>query len=69
MPILAIRSSNGSLQSTGKRGFRDGTYRHTDTTHGHCKLETELAQWADSLKKLHVEQPCPVTPGLFFLFF
>ena len=30
MPILAIRSSTKSLQSTGKRVFHDGTDRHTD---------------------------------------
>ena len=45
LPLLAIYSSTRSLQSTGKRGFRDGTDTHT--THGHCDLETESAQWAD----------------------
>ena len=29
MPILVIRSSTISLQSTGKRIFRDGTHGHT----------------------------------------
>ena len=31
MPILAIRSSTRSLQFPGKRVFRDGTEKHTDT--------------------------------------
>ena len=31
MPILAIRSTTRSLQSTGKRDFSNGTDRHTDT--------------------------------------
>ena len=50
MPILAICSLTRSLQSTGKRGFCDGT--HTPPTHGHCNLETELAQcqWGNSVK-------------------
>ena len=50
MPILVISSSTRSLQSTGKLGFRDGTHRHTHKTDGHRDLETELAQWEDSVK-------------------
>ena len=45
MPILAIHSLTRNLQSTGKRGFHDGT--HTHTTDGHCDLETESAYRAN----------------------
>ena len=47
---------NQSLQSTGKRGFGNGTHRHT--THGHCDLETESVQWqwANSVKTTEVLQ-------------
>ena len=48
MPILAIHPLTRGLQSTGKRGFRDGT--HKSPTHGHCDFETDSAQWADSVK-------------------
>ena len=40
MPILVM-----------KRDFRNGTHRHT--THGHCDLETESAQWDNSVKIQH----------------
>ena len=55
MPILAIRSSTRSLQSTEKRGFRDQTqtHTHTHTTDGHRDLETELAERADSVNIYH----------------
>ena len=54
IPILAIHSSSRSLQSSGKRVFRDGTDRQIDThtTDGHSDLETESAQRADSVKSL-----------------
>ena len=48
MPILAMSSSTRSLQSTGMQGFRDDTDTHT--TDGHRNLESESAQWADSVK-------------------
>ena len=47
MPMLATRSSTRSLQSTGNQGFHSST--HTQTTDGHRDLETESAQWANSL--------------------
>ena len=56
MPILAIRSTTRSLQSTRKRVFRNGTDRqtHTQTTTGHRDLKTELAQRANFVKILFV---------------
>ena len=47
MSGLVICSSTRSGQSTGKRGFCDGTDTDTHTQHN---LETESAQWADSVK-------------------
>ena len=44
MPIIAIRSWTRSLQSTGKRVFRDGTHTHNSL------LETGSAQRANSVK-------------------
>ena len=50
-------------QSTGKRGFRDGSHKHTGkrgsamacknthTTDGHHDLETEWAKRADSVER------------------
>ena len=53
MPILAIRSSTRSLQSTGKQGFDHGTLRHTHSQLMNiATLDTELAQWAVSAKNL-----------------
>ena len=53
---LAVGFSTRNLQSTGKRGFRDGT--DTVTTHGHCVLETDLAQWTDSVFKIEYTAKC-----------
>ena len=50
MPILAIRSSTVSLQSTRKWAFRNGTDTHT--IDGHCDLATELTQKTDSFKNI-----------------
>ena len=47
MQILAICSPTRSLQSTGKRVFRDGIHKLTDK---YCDLKTELAQRADAVK-------------------
>ena len=49
MPILAIHSSTRSLQSTWKQVFRDGTDTNIKDSR-HCDLETESAQWANSVK-------------------
>ena len=51
-PILVLRSSTRSLQSTGKWVFCNGTDRQV--TYGHCDSETELTQRADSLKKKNI---------------
>ena len=40
------QETNSRRRASGKRDVGDGT------THGHCNLETESAQWADSLKIL-----------------
>ena len=53
MAIFAIHSLIRSLQSTGKWGFCNAIHTDTHTTDGHRNLETESAQWADSLKILH----------------
>ena len=52
MPILATCSSTRSHHSTEKRCFHDGRGRqtHRHTTHRHHDLQTELAQWANSVK-------------------
>ena len=50
IPMVAISPSTTGLQSTGKRGFRDGTHKYTHTTDGHGNLETDSAQWDDSVK-------------------
>ena len=47
MPMLAIYPSTRSLQSTGTQVFRNSTHKQTD---GHCDIETESAQRADSVK-------------------
>ena len=72
MPLLAIRSSTRIFQSTGKRGFLDGT--NTPPTHGHRDLETELAQVADSVKMRrlrkvlqgHVSSSSPLLKSLLY---
>ena len=51
--MLAIRSSTGILQSTGKRIFRDGTQTYRQMTEKHCNLETKSAKWANSVKIPH----------------
>ena len=53
MSILEILSLTRNLLATGKRVFHDGTNKHTHThmNHGHCNLETELAQSANSVKR------------------
>ena len=52
MPMLAIRSSTGILQSTGKRIFRDGTQTYRQMTEKHCNLETKSAKRVDSVKSV-----------------
>ena len=52
MPKLAILAWSRSLQSTWKRvSAMAQTDTQTHTTQGHCNLETESAQWTDSVKR------------------
>ena len=53
MPMLALHSYAGILQATRKQFSAMGptdTNTHTHMTNKHCNLETESAQWADSVK-------------------
>ena len=53
MPILGIHSLIKSLQSTGKRGFCNGTDRHTDTRI--TDNATDFAQKSDDSVKRCVD--------------
>ena len=51
-PILAIRPLTRSFYDLRKKVFRDVTDRQTNKqTDGHSDSMTELAQWADSVKR------------------
>ena len=51
-PLFSEKLANHSrpLKKNACPGTTQNNTKQHTTTHGHCDLETELAQWADSLK-------------------
>ena len=54
-------------------GFQNGTHKHIHTTDGHGNLETESAQWANSVRTMFAKQPWYLLKyiecnGIFFCF-
>ena len=55
--LLKTKKFTRCLQSIVKRCFQNETHKHIHTTDGHGNLETESAQWANSVRTMFAKQP------------